>query len=240
MKLRAYLRLPFVSISILTFSTPLLAQTRSQVYGDELTQQAQTVYLQEEGGITTYESEAAGSKETKQALTTTVGGWFGENRLVGATATNSESSVPFSLNDSQMHSAFTDVRASIRLGWLMPSLGVSLSEVEVSRADEKTVSLYSTGANAGLALGVPLNKTMVVYADGMTVKAMRGFDRLGTSSQLGDRQELNAGVSFDVTDRMLDFLVGYRARQYEIKEQAKSYKERMQGAYAGLRLGFYF
>jgi hypothetical protein len=221
-------------------ATPAFAQTRSQVYGNELTQQSQTVYMQAEGGITTYESQVAESKETKSSIATTLGGWFGEDRTAGASVSNSESHIGFSLNGSKMHTAFTDVRAIVRLGWIMPSVGVSLSEVEVDQKDQKTMSVYATGANAGLAVGIPLNKSMVVYGDGMAVKAMRGFDRLGGEAKMGDRKELNAGVSFDVTERMLDLLVGYRAREYNLQGEDKSYQEKTQGAYAGLRLGLYF
>ncbi len=230
----------FTVALILTAAPAALAQTRSQVYGNDLTQQSQTVYVQAEAGVTTYESQAAGSKETKSAMTTVVGGWFGEERVAGASVTNSESTVPFSLNASSMHTAFTDVRAIVRLGWIMPSVGVSLSEVEVAKESAKQYSVYATGANAGLAVGVPLNKTMVVFGDGLAVKAMRGFDRLGGAGKMGDRTEFNAGVSFDVTERMLDLLVGYRARTYEIQSAEKTYEEKTQGAYAGLRLGLYF
>lgn len=228
------------ALAFLTATPHAGAQTRSQVYGNDLTQQSQTVYVAGEAGMTTYESQAADSKETKASLTSTVGGWFGEERIAGASVTNSESEVPFSLNGSSMHTAFTDVRAIVRLGWIMPSIGVSLSEVEVSKNGDKQLSVYATGANAGLAVGIPLNKTMVVYGDGMMVKGMRGFDRLGGSTKMGYRKELNAGVSFDVTERMLDLLVGYRARAYAVESAEKVDDERTQGAYVGLRMGLYF
>lgn len=231
----------FVAGLTLAAAPTALAQTRSQVYGNDLTQQSQTVYAQAEVGITTYESQAAGSKETKSAATTVVGGWFGEDRVAGASVTNAESTVPFSLNDAKMHTAFTDVRAIVRLGWIMPSIGVSLSEAQVTTPDSsEKMGAYATGANAGLAVAIPLNKTMVVYGDGMAVKNMRNFSQLSTTAEMGTRKEMNAGVSFDVTDRMLDLLVGYRARQYELKTADKTFEERNQGAYAGLRLGLYF
>ncbi len=52
--------------------------------------------------------------------------------------------------------------------------------------------------------------------------------------------DVDAHASFDVTQRMVDFLVGYRAQQYQLKTAAETYHEKSQGAYVGLRLGLYF
>ena len=220
--------------------SPAAAQTRSQVYGSQLVQQAQTVYVRADAGMTTYESQAADSKETKGSMTYNVGGWFGENRSAGLSVTSSDQNVHYSLNDAQTKMSFEDVRAMVRLGWLTPSLGVSLSEVQVQRGGEQTVSLIGTGVNAGLGLQVPISSSIVVYGDALTVRTTKDFDKVDDTTKLGNRNEADAGVSFDVTDKMVDFLIGYRVRGYDIKTQTGVFKERSEGAYAGLRFGLYF
>ena len=216
------------------------AQTRSQVYGDVLTQQAQTVYVEAVGGMTTYESKAADSKEVRPSLTTAVGGWFGENRTIGMQVVNSDNTVPFELNDSKMHADFTDVRLQARIAWLFPSIGVSMEQVDVTTAGQKVVNVYGTGINAGLGFGAPVTKSIVVYGNGMAMKSTAGFDKLGGTAKFGDRQEADAGVSFDLTDRTVDLLIGYKIRQYDLEQDQVKLQERQEGAYAGLRVGLYF
>lgn len=219
---------------------PAAAQTRSQVYGGALTQQAQTVYVRGEVGMTTYESEAADSKETQTSNTGVLGFWAGEDRIIGAQMTTSDASVGFELNDTSMNTAFRDIKLMGRLGWLVPSVGVSLSEINVTQNDVDTVAIYSTGANAGLAVQVPVAPFLVVEAGGQVVKSTKVYDKLDSATKLGDRAEADLNASFDVTDRFVDLIVGYKVRQYDLEVGEEKKNEKSQGAYAGVRLGLYF
>jgi len=229
-----------VLASLATSASIASAQTRSQVYGGRLTQEAQTFYVRGDEEITTYDSKAAASKETRPSTSLTVGGWAGEARTVGVSLTSSDATVPFSLNNSHMSTSFRDVRFMARLGWLIPSVGVSLSEVNVSRDGTQTVGLYGTGANAGLALAIPVGRLMVFTADAMAVHTGQIYDKLGQGAKLGQRLDGDVSASFDVTDKLVDLLIGYRYRSYEISSADAKYSEQAQGAYAGLRLGLYF
>jgi hypothetical protein len=219
---------------------PAAAQTRSQVYGGALTQQAQTIYVRGEVGMTTYESDAAGSKETQTSTTGILGGWAGEDRIIGAQISSSQADVGFELNDTDMHTSFVDVKLMGRLGWLVPSIGASLTEVSISAEDVETVALYSTGASAGLALQVPVAHFLVVEGGGQVVKSTKVYDKLDAGTKLGDRKEGDLHASFDVTDRLVDLIVGYKIRQYDLEVGEETKRERSQGAYAGIRLGLYF
>jgi hypothetical protein len=234
-----FLTVGFVLASGLT-ALPAAAQTRSQVYGGALTQQAQTVYVRGEVGMTTYESEAAESKETQTSQTAILGGWAGEDRIIGAQIVSSEADVPFELNDTNMRTAFRDVKIMGRLGWLVPSLGVSLTEVNISQDDVESVAIYSTGASAGLAIQIPVAPFLVVEAGGQAVKSTKVYDKLDQDTKLGQRTEANLEADFDVTDRLVDLIVGYRVRQYDLQIGEETAKEKSQGAYAGIRLGLYF
>jgi hypothetical protein len=230
----------WVLIGFWAWSFGASAQTRSQVYGNALTQQAQTVYARADVGMTTFESDAAGSKETQTSNAYTVGGWAGESRVVGVSFSSSDNTVPFSLNNSSLHAGFRDVRMVARFGWIMPSVGVSLNEVDVKRDGVETVGVYGTGLNAGLAVAVPLHARLVVQAEGFTSQNTKLYDKLNNGTKLGDRNEADAHLSFDVTERFIDLLVGYKLRQYEIQTSTENLTESSQGAYAGLRLGLYF
>lgn len=217
-----------------------LAQTRSQVWGRPLEQQAQTVYARADAGMTTYESEAAGSKETAETTAFHVGGWAGEYREVGAQVSSSETAVPFALNGAESRLAFRDVRLMARFGWVIPSIGASLTEMDVKENGGKTVGVLGTGPNAGLAVWIPMTHAIVVGFDAMHAPTTKSLDKLKGDAKLGARSEGDVSASVDVTDRAIDLLVGYKVRRYSLEDARGEFDEQSQGAYAGLRLGLYF
>lgn len=102
------------------------------------------------------------------------------------------------------------------------------------------VGLFATGVNAGLGLIMNLHKGLVFQADLMRVTSLRTFDKLDKGSELGDREDADAHFAFDLTERIVDFVVGYRMRQYSVIVDEEEFQESSQGAYVGLRLGYYF
>lgn len=216
------------------------AQTRSQITGDSGAKQAHTLFVRGEFGSTSFDSQAAASKETASSHSFELGGWFGESRIVGLGVRNQVDVVPFSLNNSESKANFTDVRLKARLWGLIPSVGVSLSEIDVTRDDVKTIGLFGTGMNAGLGGTLMLYPGIVLNGDYMVVKSTHIFDKLAQDTKLGDRSEVDGYISFDISDRLLDLLVGYRLRQHELITSDATFAEKSQGIYAGVRLGAYF
>lgn len=216
------------------------AQTRSQVWGRPLEQQAQTVYARADVGMTTYESEAAGSKETALSTAYHIGGWAGENRQVGAQVSTSETVVPYALNGTESRVGFRDVRLMARFGWVIPSFGASLTELDVKENAGKTTGILASGPNAGLAVSVPMTRAIVVTADAMHALPTQNLDKLKGEAKLGARSEGDVNAAVDVTDRAVDFIVGYKVRRYTLVDERGDLEEVSQGAYAGLRVGLYF
>lgn len=216
------------------------AQTRSQVVGDDGAKQAQTFYAHADFGMMNFDSEAAGSKDTRGSMAYEIGGWLGESRVAGIKIRSQQDKVPFELNQSESDSSFTDITLMTRLWWFVPSVGVSLSEVNVEEKDEKTVGLFATGVNMGIGFTGTLYPGVVLNGNVMTVRNNQVYDKLDQGSKLGDRQEADAHLAFDVTERLIDFLVGYHVRKYEIEKTDKTFAESSQGIYAGVRLGVYF
>lgn len=230
-----------LSLTLALGSTQTLAQTRSQVYGRPLEQQAQTVYVRGDVGMTNFASEAAGSKETATTSTYHMGAWAGESRSFGISFTSSEQAVKYALNGAEQRIAFQDVRFMARFGWVTPSLGVTLGEVDVKQNDTQTFGVLASEANAGLNVSVPMTKTIVIGADTLTSIPLKHVDKLNREAKLKRREELDLHAAVDVTERALDFLVGFRARRFGLEDPTQgSFDEKSQGAYAGLRLGAYF
>lgn len=234
-----WMKLSLAALS-LGFTMSLSAQTRSQVTGDSFAKQAQTLYIRADVGTSTFDSKAAASKDTHASTSYELGGWFGESRVVGLSVKNQIDVVPFSLNNSESATNFTDVRLKARIWGIIPSVGVSLSEVDIKRDDVKTVGLFGTGMNMGLGGTGTLYPGIVLNGDVMLVKSTHMFDKLALEHKLGDRQEADVHIAFDITDRLIDLIVGYRMRAFEIETPTEVFKEKAQGIYAGLRLGIYF
>jgi hypothetical protein len=110
----------------------------------------------------------------------------------------------------------------------------------VTSAGEPAVGLFATGLNAGLGFIMNLHQGLVFNADMMRVQSLRTFDKLERNSTLGTREDADAHFAFDLTDRIVDFIVGYRMRRYPVTIEDSTFKESSQGAYVGLRLGYYF
>jgi hypothetical protein len=226
--------------AIWMLATTASAQTRSRVYGDQLTKQSQTFYLQGDVQATTYESEAAGSKETNETSSLKVGAWTGEGRIVGIEMASSDAVTKFSLNSNTINTSFKDVRLMTRLGWIHPSVGASLTELDVKTPDAQMVGIYATGVNAGLKIAIPVTLEMVVHAEGSIAHPTKTFDKLNQGTKLGDRTEADIGASYDLTETALDLLVGYKVRSFRIETDSRNFQENSSGAYAGLRIGLYF
>lgn len=229
-----------MTLALCAGSTTVMAQTRSQVYGGGLDKQTMTTYVRADVGFNTYDSKTIDSKETKSTNTYSAGVFAGERRNFGMVFSSNENSVPFSLNDSRVTSAFRDVKAKARLGWAYPTVAASLAEIKVEKADTTLANVSSSGTGAGLGVELPLHEKIVVFGEGMTYRSMNNRDITGNDMKIGPRTEIDAGASVDLTERMLDFLVGYRVRSYSLEANDVTSKEGEAGAYVGLRLGLYF
>ncbi len=228
------------SASFVVLASTSNAQTRSRVYGDQLTKQSQTFYIQGDVQATTYESDAAGSKEANETTTLTVGAWTGEGRVVGVEMVSTEAETNFSLNSNTVRSSFRDIKLKTRLGWFIPSVGASLTELDIKTPEANEVGVYATGINAGLKVSVPITLEMVVHGEGTISRPTKTYDKLAQGDSLGDRTEFDLGASYDLTETAVDLLVGYKVRSLKINSTAQEYNEATSGAYAGLRLGLYF
>lgn len=229
-----------VSSAVIGLAAGANAQTRSRVYGDQLTKQSQTFYIQGDVQATTYESDAAGSKEANETSTLTVGAWTGEGRVVGVEMISSEAETKFSLNSNTVRTSFRDIKLKTRLGWLIPSVGASLTELDIKTPETSEVGVYATGVNAGLKISVPITLEMVVSAEGSVSRPTKTYDKLGQGDSLGDRADFDLGASYDLTETAVDLLVGYKVRSLKIKSSEQDFTEATSGAYAGIRLGVYF
>lgn len=234
------------------FSSAALAQ-RS---GSPMLRQVMTSYMQYDISSSTYESDAAASKDTAESSTFTFGTHAGFERLVGIQLRSNRSDVKFALNGSKMVSHWRDLALGYRLGWFEPALYAGLSEIQIERANAEYVDIYRASLGAGLSFSVPLWEKLLVYSDVRFFEKpeLPRFAAIELNSQdavpegtprklvatLGSRSEADIGASVDIVREYIDFVVGYRVKSYTLVIEEEEQSEYQAGLYAGFKLGAYF
>lgn len=218
-----------------------MAQTTSQVYGDTLTKQTQTFFMAGEAEWTTYQSELAEGHSSGQTAGFKIGGYTGESRVLGISLESVQQNAQFEYTQKSVHNQWNDLRFRARLGYFYPSIGVSLSELKLNSADQTTTHLYAQGYNGGLGARWPLSDTIVCELDHKSVFPFKTVDYLHQNGKILERHEANLNASIDVTKNLIDFLIGYRLRQFKFRSDENIESKEIQSApFAGLRLGAYF
>jgi hypothetical protein len=227
-----------LSFCVGTYS--LQAQTTSQVYGDTLTRQTQTFFVTAEADWTTHNSQAVESNTSAATSSVSVGGYSGESRVLGVFFNSINQDLNFALNESSIRNNWNDLRLEARLGFIYPSVGVSMNQSKMVKAGETLTNFYGTGPNAGLGTKIPMTKTIMVEAEAFVSSTTAAHDKDGKDIEVGLRKEADIHATVDVTAQLVDFIIGYRAREYGVKVDDKEYKEVQSAPFAGLRLGMYF
>ena len=222
------------------FSSTVMAQTRSQVYGGTLTQQTQTAFFAADIGYQTYDSDSVSSKDTSPAYNYRVGGYAGENRVLGVFANVADSTTNFELNASKVRTAWRDLALQYRLGIFSPSVIATSSELLLSSTDQQDIHIFATGLGAGLAVHIPLTDKIIVQADAKAINSSNAHDRYGKEVKVGRRDEAELAASIDVVERYVDLLIGYRYRSYTLDIEGDVATETQTTPFGGVRLGIYF
>ena len=218
--------------------------------------QTMTSSIQVDIGTNTYESDAAESKESASGTTVSFSTAAGDNRLIGVNLRSAQNSVNFALNGSSMQTKWQDLMLSYRFGWIYPSIGATLSEVQIEKANAEYVDIYRASLGGGLAVRVPMWNKFVIYGDYRFFEkpsAPRFADlTIGTGdavpegtprkldATLGPRSEIDIGTNIDIAREFIDFVVGYRVKTYELTVEGENKNELQSGLYVGLKLGAYF
>jgi hypothetical protein len=251
-----HVRSLFISLSFWFFAWSAQAVTLSQVYGTDLTKQTQTFFLRGEAGWTTYESQAAASNGTGSSASMTIGGFAGENRLLGVFMTAHDVTMPFELNRSNVRRSVRDLRMQARLAFVYPSIIVSQTDTKVSldavseseaaalslspREESVVCDVFGNSVGAGLGIHAAMTEKIVVHADVAMLQGSSASDRDGKRVQLGQRQDIQVGANVDVTKDMVDLVMGYRVQNFDFTVDDVKFEEKMTTPYAGLQLGVYF
>lgn len=216
------------------------AQTVSQVYGDSLTKQTQTVFVRADANFTTYESKAAGSNTTATTTSYAIGGYAGEKRALGVFASSNQQDITFGLNNNRVQNTWRDLHMQARFGWIYPQVVVAMNEMAIDKDGARIADLYGSGIGGGAGIYVPVIEAMVVHADGYVVNSNRARNTTANTVDVGQRLEVDLGASVDVIKNYVDFLIGYKVRRFDVTVDGESFEEQQSAPYAGLQLGAYF
>jgi len=112
--------------------------------------------------------------------------------------------------------------------------------VNIDTKDPPKVGNIATGLSAGLCANLVVHDSIVANFDILALRSNRVYNKLSQNTRLGYRQEMDGNIAFDLTERMVDLIVGYNVRRFQLETPEKTYAEQAQGAYAGIHLGLFF
>lgn len=216
------------------------AQTESQLYGDILTRQHQTLYMRADYEWNTFESEAIDSNATSGTRAMSIGTYAGTSRHFGISLNMADTSMSFPLNDSKINAAFYDVTMQTRFYWLYPSLSAHLNEMTFNRSGVEIADFYATGYAAGLALRVPATERIIFEAEGKQVFISRTKEQDGRYADLNSMQNFSVGANIDILPRYLDGVFGYKMRRFTLALEDGKFQQAQSAPFIGLQAGFYF
>jgi hypothetical protein len=216
------------------------AHTESQLYGDILTRQHQTLYVRADYEWNTFQSEAIDSNATSGTRAVSIGTYAGTSRHFGISLNMADTSMAFPLNDSRIDAAFYDVTLQSRFYWLYPSLSAHLNEMTFNRSGEEIADFYATGYAVGLALRVPATDRILFEAEGRQVFISRTKEQEGRFAELNPMQNFSVGANIDILPRYLDGVFGYKMRRFALELEDGKYQQAQSAPFVGLQAGFYF
>ena len=217
--------------------------------------QTMTSYVQYDLSTNTYESDTAQNKETAESSSVTFATSAGSQKLIHIALRSSRSHVKFALNGNTMYNHFRDILIGYRLGWFSPALTATLTEIQVTKTNQEYIDIYRASLGAGISMMIPLMDRMVAYGDVRFYQEpeIPRFNNILASADavpdrsprqleasMGGRSEMDIGASIDVAREVLDFVVGYRVKSYNLLVEGEEQNEYQGGIYAGFKIGAYF
>lgn len=235
----------------------------SRALADGTDQQTPTFFVNATGGYSVYKSELVQSNDTSTTTSYGLGIWAGTQRNVGMALKRESSTFAFALNEAKLALDWQDTHVRYRFGPVYLGVMLSTSTWVVSAppdadadgtldpdADpEDYLDFASSGYGLNAGTTVPIGKRSFAYVDlsyaaAGTVRQKAIEDAAGTLTEkeieLGPRTDIDIGGSIAVTKSVLDALVGFKQRSYNVSVDGTAYKEQLNTTYVGFSAGWQF
>ncbi len=234
---------------------------------ESIDQQTPTFFVNATGGYSIYKSEMVESNDTSTTTSYGLGVWAGSQRNVGMMLKKESSSFSFALNESKLALDWQDTHIRYRfgpvyLGFMLTTSSWLVSAPPDADADgsldqdadpEDYLDIMSTGYGLNTGTMIPIGKRSFAYVDvsysaSGTVREKVITPVTGPNAgvptekviTLGPRMDLDLGGSIGLTKNVLDALVGFKYRTYNITVDGTAYKEQLNTTYVGVSAGWQF
>ena len=190
-------------------------------------------------GIVTSKSQVVASNDTGTGFTYGLGGYAGQNRSFGFLYRHDESSTTFELNDSSGKIIWQDT--VIRYRFAFVSLGIVFSHLgaKINREGTDIMDISGEGMGGVLAFAVPIGRVGTFHLEVLTVSLSSPRNHLDQELSLGSRFDTSLSASFDLTQELLDFIVGYKQRSWQVNADIAATEEYL-STFLGFRLAANF
>lgn len=199
-----------------------------------------TVYGDFDFGFTTHKSQLLVSNETTQAIRYTVGLFAGDDKSISVALSSETVSTVFLLNNASMDLAFTDTYVRYHLWFLY--VGAIIESATMTAVDTSGTTLFdlsSSGFGGNFGANIAFGRGAMFNFNVDFITTSQVIDIQESDVLVDPRFVIDLGLSFDVTRKMIDLIVGYRMNSYGITTDA-NYAEDLTTTYFGLGADLYF
>lgn len=253
---------------ILNFASCLTAVACAPAaWAGDIDQQTPTFFVTGTGGYSIYKSEMVESNDTSTTVNYGIGVWAGSQRNVGMLLERETSTFAFALNESTLALEWQDVHLRYRWGpvyvgfllanstWLVsaPPDADADGDLDQDAEVEEYIDMMTTGYGINTGTMITVGRRSHVYLDvtyttAGTVRQKALTPTTGPNAgvptekeiTMGPRMDLDLGGSISLTKDVLDALVGFKYRTYNLEVDGIAYKEQLNSTYVGLSAGWQF
>lgn len=191
------------------------------------------------GLSSTYKSKMVVNNDTGSSISYSLGGSAGDERQFSFFIKTYSNSTDFELNDSSIKTMWRDSIIRYRFYFLYFGAAFSQVEIEANREGTDILDAAGSGICGNVGMQFSMGRAGHFYLDFLSGSMSKVRNALDDEVKIESRSEIDVGMGFDVTKKLIDFIVGYRQNSLTIKI-TDSYKETLMTTYLGFRFAGHF
>ena len=192
-----------------------------------------TVYADIDYGFSTYKSKLLQSNDTSSSLRYAVGVYAGRDKTISVAISSDSASTAFELNSSQYDTTFFDTYIRYHFWYLYFGAMINSTTMKATNDSGTVFDLTGSGFGGNFGGRFPFGKGSEVIFNVDSVTTSEVQEITNTTVSVNPRLLIDIGASFNVTRRLIDFIVGYRMNTYSVTTDS-SYAESLTTTYFGV------
>lgn len=196
-----------------------------------------TVSAQGDVGYFTYKSKLASSNDTGLNYSYGFQIFGGNDRSIGAAMRSTLLNATFALNDKKISEKTQTFIFNYRLGYVYAGAAFGTTQIAFTESGTEAMDCYANTIGGNLGAILPFGRGNAVQLDVTGLKPMNVKDTQQRTVSLGLKLEADTLLSFALTRRAVDLLLGFKYSQQSATVGGSGGVETLTIPKIGLRIG---